>query len=181
MAWTAPMTAVANTAFTAAQFNTNVRDNLLETAPAKATAASRLIVTSGVNSVVERVPAVANVLTAQTTTSTAFTDLATSGPTVSVTTGSRAIWWIQGTGMNTVSVNAAVAASVDISGATTIASSDDRSIIVDGMPVGQALRNGICHLETGLNAGTNTFKMQYKTWTSGTASWANRSLVVVPL
>jgi hypothetical protein len=35
--WTAPMTAVAHTAFPATSFNTYVRDNLLESAPAKAT------------------------------------------------------------------------------------------------------------------------------------------------
>ena len=34
MAWTAPMTAVSGSVLTAAQWNTNVRDNLLETAPA---------------------------------------------------------------------------------------------------------------------------------------------------
>lgn len=39
MAWTAPMTASANGTLTAAQFNTHVRDNLLETETAKATAA----------------------------------------------------------------------------------------------------------------------------------------------
>ncbi|GII42264.1 hypothetical protein [Planotetraspora phitsanulokensis] len=47
MAWSAPMTAVANSIFTTAAFNQYVRDNLLETAPAKATTGSRLIVTTG--------------------------------------------------------------------------------------------------------------------------------------
>lgn len=48
------MTAVASTAFTAAQFNTHVRDNLNETAPAKATTSGRLIVTAGPNSIAEQ-------------------------------------------------------------------------------------------------------------------------------
>lgn len=39
MAWTAPLTAALNGTLTAAQFNTHVRDNLLETEAAKATAA----------------------------------------------------------------------------------------------------------------------------------------------
>src|SRR5690606_12967068 len=39
MAWSAPMTAVSGSVFTAAQFNQFVRDNLNETAPARATTA----------------------------------------------------------------------------------------------------------------------------------------------
>lgn len=40
MAWTTPMTAVANAVWTAAQFNSDIRDNLNETGPAKATSSS---------------------------------------------------------------------------------------------------------------------------------------------
>ena len=36
MTWTAPMTAVAGAVYTAAQWNTSIRDNLNETAVAKA-------------------------------------------------------------------------------------------------------------------------------------------------
>ena len=54
MAWSAPMTAVANTVFTAAQFNQHVRDNLNETAPAKATASGGYFVATGVNAIAQR-------------------------------------------------------------------------------------------------------------------------------
>jgi hypothetical protein len=54
--WSAPMTAVANSTFTAAQFNQYVRDNLNETAPAKATSAGSYFVADGVNSIAERTP-----------------------------------------------------------------------------------------------------------------------------
>ena len=60
MAWTAPMTAVANAVFTAAQFNTHVRDNLLETAPAKATTTGGYFVATGTNTIVQRVASVAS-------------------------------------------------------------------------------------------------------------------------
>jgi hypothetical protein len=50
MAWTAPMTAVSGAAFTAAQFNTHVRDNLLETGPAKVTGSNQFLISNGPNS-----------------------------------------------------------------------------------------------------------------------------------
>jgi hypothetical protein len=80
MAWSAPMTAVANATFTSAQFNQYVRDNLLECAPAKATTPGRLIVTTGPNAITERVVTQASISTSETTTSTSYTDLATTGP-----------------------------------------------------------------------------------------------------
>lgn len=48
------MTAVTNATFAAAEFNTHVRDNLNETAPAKATVTNRLIITNGANAVREQ-------------------------------------------------------------------------------------------------------------------------------
>jgi hypothetical protein len=59
------MTAVTNATFTAAQFNTHVRDNLLETAPAKATAADRFILTDGANAVREQAATKQNWVPAQ--------------------------------------------------------------------------------------------------------------------
>lgn len=49
MAWTAPGTAVGNTLLTAAFWNTHVRDNMLETAPAKATQAGQIFHATGPN------------------------------------------------------------------------------------------------------------------------------------
>lgn len=63
MAWTSPMTAVANTEFTAVQFNTHIRDNLLETAPAKAVNPGSYFAVSGTNSIAERTPAQDIILT----------------------------------------------------------------------------------------------------------------------
>lgn len=54
MAWSAPITAVTNATLSAAQWNASVRDNLNETAPAKATVANRVIVTNGANTVREQ-------------------------------------------------------------------------------------------------------------------------------
>lgn len=59
MAWTAPATAVANTFLTAAFWNTQVRDNLLETAPAKAAVAGDTFYATAANAIA-RLPAGAN-------------------------------------------------------------------------------------------------------------------------
>ena len=91
MAWSAPMTAVSGSVFTAAQFNTFVRDNLNETSPAKATTSGAYFTVSGTNEITERVPASASTLVSETTTSTSFTDLTTVGPEVTVDTGASAV------------------------------------------------------------------------------------------
>ena len=80
MAWTAPMTAVATAVFTATQFNTYIRDNLLETAPAKATDLSNLFSVISANTLVERTPKEAIVTTPESTASTSYTALVTAGP-----------------------------------------------------------------------------------------------------
>ena len=53
MAWTAPRTWVTNEVVTKAIMDAHVRDNLLETAPAAATTADELIVTTGANAITE--------------------------------------------------------------------------------------------------------------------------------
>lgn len=188
MAWTAPMTAVANATFTAAQFNTHIRDNLLETEPAKATTLWNYFVTTGANSITTRASVNARVLTQQSTSSTSYTDLATVGPSVTVTTGTRAIVFIQA-GVNSTSTDSASYFSVAISGATTIAESDTWACIMDGTqgnfnfsgnPKDQHNRRQVVRLFSSLNAGSNTFTMKYKVG-SATGHFHNREIIVLPL
>jgi hypothetical protein len=175
------MTAVANAAFTAAQFNAYVRDNLNETAPAKATAAGRLFVSTGLNAIVERVPTAATVATSDTTTSTSYTDLgATTGPTVSVVTGVSAFVVMTADMQNSVAGSEAMAA-LDISGATTVAATDGRALRFESSAAGDRIQASNASLVEGLTAGTNVFKMVYKAVTSGTATFQHRRLFVIPL
>jgi hypothetical protein len=51
MAWVAPRTWVTGEIVTAAYLNSNVRDNTLETAPAKAAAAGDIFVATGANAI----------------------------------------------------------------------------------------------------------------------------------
>lgn len=173
------MTAVSGAALTAAQWNTHVRDNLLETGPAKATTAGRILVTAGANSIVERVVDTATITTSQTTSSTSYTDLATVGPSVTVTTGTRALVWFSVQASNS-SANSVTQTGVDISGATTSAASSNIDLHFDGLGADQALRASCVHLYTTLTPGSNTFKMQYRVG-SNTGSFFDRNIGVMAL
>jgi hypothetical protein len=172
------MTAVSGNVWTSAQFNAHIRDNLLETMPGKATAANRIFASSGINSIAERVPTQATVATSQTTTSATYTDLATTGPAVTVTTGTKAIVWF-GAEMSHSS-NAETSCSVAVSSATTVAASDNWRCMQSGTTSGNANRFLVCHLFTNLTAGSNVFTMKYRT-ASGTATFVNRDIIVLPL
>lgn len=174
------MTAVANTAFTAAQFNQYVRDNLNESAPAKATAAGGFIVSSGVNSVIQRNPVSDTINTSQTQTSTSYTDLATVGPTaLNAVSDVRAIVWFTAQ-MNNTTASTETLAGVAVSGATSTAADDDISIAVDQPSGGAFVDVTACRaVRMAVNAGTNTYTMKYRV-TAGTGSWRRRSIVVLP-
>lgn len=172
------MTAVSNTVFTAAQFNTHVRDNLNETAPAKATAAGRIFVTTGVNSIAERPLETAAVSTSETTTSVTYANLATVGPSVTITTGPAAIVWASCFIQNNTA-GASSHMSFAVSGATTIASTDVDALRFNAATVGDFMRAGFTAKVT-LTPGSNTFTMQYRV-SGGIGTFANRSLTVMSL
>ncbi len=186
MAWTAPMTAASNATFTAAQFNTHVRDNLLETETAKATAATAYLVSTGANTIAQYSSNSNTVQTMQTTSSTSYTNLSTSGPAVTVTTGTKALA-VFSCGMANTSANSAMFASVGVSGASTVAIDDSWAIMADGIaawdnpwePADQHNRRMSAKLFTGLVAGSNTFTMQYRVG-SGTGRFRNREVIVYP-
>lgn len=186
MAWTSPMTATTNATFTATEWNTHIRDNLNETEIAKATGTvHNYFVSTGANAITTRKSASHYEHGIQTTTSTSYTDL--SGASVTLTTGTRAIVWISAGIANSVT-NAAGMVSFRVSGATTISSSDDWMIAVDGNngwsnpnePYDEHNRRGVAKLVTTLNAGSNTFTMQAKVG-SGTGRFNNFDIVVLPL
>jgi hypothetical protein len=163
----------------AATWNTQVRDNFLQTAPAKATTAGRLIVTTGVNAIAERVVQSAEIQTSESTTSTSNADLATVGPTVTVTTGPNAVvFW----GCQLENATATQQSLMDfaVSGASTRAASDTTALRYQSPNASNHIRAAMCDLITGLTGGSNTFKAKY--WCSGgTATFSRRRLSVMPL
>lgn len=182
MAWSAPMTAVAGSVFTAAQFNQFVRDNLLETAPAKATTAGAHFAADGVNSIAERISATATALASDTTTSTTYTDLSGgAGPSVTVTTGVSALVIVHAQSANSGAGSARM--GYDVSGATSIAAADNRATGILGV-AGAAPNASAIALHNGslltLTPGSNTFTAKYRV-SSGTGTFEHRRIIVFPL
>lgn len=178
MAWTAPMTAVSGTIWTSAQFNAHIRDNLLETMPGKATAAGNIFVSNGLNSIAQRVPSTNIVATSQTYTGVLYGDLGAVGPAVTVTTGTAAMVWF-GARMSHSSGLGETSMSVAVSGATTIAASDDWRMLQSGVTANNTNRFMVGHMFTNLTAGSNTFTAKYKT-SGATATYQDRDIVVIP-
>jgi hypothetical protein len=182
MAWTAPMTAVSGSVFTASQFNTFIRDNLSETAPAKATTVGSYFVTSATNQIVERIPSNDLIATSQTTSSTSYTDLATVGPTITVTTSTCALIAIY-TSIGSDTAGSTAWMSFDVSGATTLAANDNRAISHRPGSVAATtdMRAGALFYLNTLTAGSNVFTAKYRVSGVMTGTYSNRRILVIPM
>lgn len=110
----------------------------------------------------------AEVLASEGTSSATYVDLTTPGPSVTVTVGQSGIVLL---GWNTQCDATTGAASVAVSGANTIASTDNYYLRSAGANAG----SGRTYVFTGLTPGSTTFKMQYRS-TSGTANFQRRTI-----
>ena len=145
-----------------------------------ATAAGRLLVTAGVDSIVERLTDSVTVTTAETRTSSSYGDLATAGPAVTVTTGTKALIIIT-TFMANNTAGSGTHAGFAVSGASTIAATDAGAFGFQSGIANQDIVASFVYIEKSLTAGSNTFTMKYRIGTSGTGTWKNRRIAVVPL
>ena len=173
------MTAVANSAFTAAQFNAHVRDNLLQTAPAKATVSGSIFCGTGVNAIAERFPTIDFIQTLQTTASSSYVDLSTVGPTVTVTTGENALVLLT-CNMESNTAGGLSNMGVTISGATSEVATESNSLRYESGSSGDALQATFATIFTTLTPGTNTFTAKYKTNGAGTSTFSARKVCVLP-
>lgn len=177
MTWTVPFTAIDGTPFTAAQYNTNIRDNLVETETSRAQTMSGYCVTVGSNQIAERVGATSVIGTSDTTASAGtYTDLDnTPGPEVTVFTGTMAFVAVS-CSLSNSSGNAAWMSHA-VSGATETDAVDSLGIELQST-VGQ--KPGAVFLRTDLTPGYNTFTSKYRVSTSGTGTFAARRITVFP-
>lgn len=119
----------------------------------------------------------ATVATSQTTTSTTFTDLATVGPSVTITTGTQALVFVSSACENN---NENFNVDFAISGATTRAASGTTMLAGRGRTsVDLRLRATVVNLMT-VTAGSNTFTMKYSVG-GGTGTFYDRTITVVAL
>lgn len=200
MAWDTPFTATSGATLTAAVFNAEVRNNLLETEVAKAFESGRMIISAGTNSVAERRIYRDSQLTLGTRTSSSYghldayscTDGAivsqNYGPSVTITTGTTAVaWYSARMGHPTAnSVSAYSVAVEDDDGTEYVSASDQWAGLQDGLGaaatgLNQEAKYGVCHRFTGLTAGTNTFIMKYHSDGVSASSFSNRELFVMAL
>lgn len=118
------------------------------------------------------------IATAQATTSTSYTDLATVGPTVTVTTGTTAYVMIQTLGANNVANRQYM--SFAVSGASSI-SAGTYEIGPVVIPTGGGIDNPLVlsFVVTGLTAGSNTFTCKYKSSDGNSITFAKRYIQVI--
>jgi hypothetical protein len=121
----------------------------------------------------------ASVVTSQGTASTSYVDLATVGPAVTVTTGANALV-ILTTNISNNSASTFSNMGYAISGATTLAAADVTALSI-ATPTG-SIGQQVSELTraSALTAGSNTFTAKYRVG-SGTGTFANRSITVIPL
>jgi hypothetical protein len=116
----------------------------------------------------------------ESTTSTSFTALTTAGPTVTLTTGTKA-FLILSSRMEGASTATRGYMSYAVSGATTIAANEGRAqelkVVADQFIDQKSF--GI--LITGLTAGSNTFTAQYKSQTGAIVYYTERRLAVIDM
>lgn len=179
MAWTAPMTAVTGDVFTAALFNTHVRDNLLVTEAAVATEPMGLLVATGSKSVTYRVPLVEYIGAYEDTIGTSYADLTTFGPSVYIEHGTKAIISFGCDAANdTFGLGSRM--SYAVSGANTIAASDTNSYYAEAGNNADRFQGTWTFINDSLTAGASLFTAKYRTTGGGgTSSFGHRLMVVI--
>jgi hypothetical protein len=179
MAWTAPRTWVEGETITAALLNTHLRDNMLETEAALATGGltGGYFVGNSTNDIVERKAGYGQTLGTTTTSSSTYTGVA---PTVTVTSSDRAlVLWSANFSEDTA--NRSCWCSVAVSGATTIAATDDTSLAGSSVAANRDRQMMSIKWFNTLNAGSNIFTMQYHVQGGvGVGTWSERRLFVLP-
>lgn len=184
MAWTAPMTATTNQTFTAAQWNTHVRDNFAETEAAKASTRGRYLVSNGNNALREFSWFTNYNTNVRSSTSTSYTDLSGgTGPQVGLSTSSAVLVFFS-VSMGNETSNQQCWASVAVTGASTVAAADTWALMTDGVSSASSTDNQVrmsgFHRFTGLTVGHNVFTVRYRV-TGGTGWFGQRAIQVMPL
>lgn len=177
MVWTAPMTAVDNDVFTAAQFNTHVRDNLLETMPGKSTTVGSYFVSDAANAISERFSYTETIPTSESIAASEFYgDLTTIGPTITDMTGGATFFLFLGAEMIGSAAGTFSLMGFDITGDAVVAADDILAVGAAG--TGTRQLSHVFRIAPGTAGGTYTITAKYRS-TSGTSTFANRWLSVL--
>ena len=125
---------------------------------------------------------VASVLTRQSTNSNTYTDLATSGPAVTLTTGTKVLVIVSSAMDTDASSNAPAAMDFAVSGATTRSATDQTAVKSPKVNAAstEQFRGSSAQIIT-VTAGSNTFTAKYHTTNSEIVFFANRTITVIDL
>ena len=119
----------------------------------------------------------ATVAASEGSSSTSYTNLATSGPAVTLTTGTTALITLSANCVSAIGDYGYMGFAV--SGATTRAAADADSVeqkgVTDGISFARTFKI------TGLTAGSNTFTVKYRTASGAGFTWGKRDITVVAL
>lgn len=121
-------------------------------------------------------PGYSFVATSENTTSTSYTGLTTPNA-VTVTIGANGLALVSYAAATSNTSGSGFMAFA-VSGATTVAANDDGNATRNGTTTANSIARTM--LVSSLNAGSNTFTLQFKV-SAGTGTWEDRSLTVVPL
>ncbi len=116
-------------------------------------------------------PVTATVATSETETNTAYDDMTTAGPAVTLTTGDAVLVTVTAALFNSAGNQTSM--SWAVSGASTIAAADSRSIQWNGTV---EVRFSQTFLQS-VTAGSNTFTAKYRV-TAGTGTFSDRDIIV---
>lgn len=120
----------------------------------------------------------ANVITAETTTSTSYVQLTTTTDQVTVNVGPSGTVLLTLFCQSSNSTTGINLSAYDISGANTVAASD--STVLSFTTGTGEVGSGAAKLLTGLAPGSTTFKMYYRV-NSGTGTFERRNIAAIPL
>jgi len=125
---------------------------------------------------------VASVLTRQSTNSNTYTDLATSGPAVTLTTGTKVLVIVSSAMDTDASSNAPAAMDFAVSGATTRSATDQTAVKSPKVNAAstEQFRGSSAQIIT-VTAGSNTFTAKYHTTNGETVFFTNRTITVIDL
>jgi hypothetical protein len=183
MAWTTLPTLTDGQVLTGAHMAA-FKGNIEETAAAKSNTAGGYFVSTGLNTLAQRIAQVDSVAALETTTVTTYgPNLSTPGPAVTVQCGSSALVALSAR-MYCSSAGNGARMSYAISSPTSAVSNDLTSLgtvsgnVTGGIPEQIA---SFVTLVIGITPGTNTFTCQYKAVNGGTATFGGRRIAVMPL
>jgi len=164
LTWSQPRTWVTGEVVTAAEMNQEVRDNLLALQPTESKDAP-----GGAGG---------------TTTSSTFGDLTgvSAGPAVAVSTLTEVTCLITCQfSLNAVPTSGTYGVcAVQVSGATTLAASDDNGLLLPNPVQNQPSRSSAVVRITGLTPGANTFTLKFRVNPAGnTGTFSRRELEVI--